>query len=159
MIVARARHEDLPAILELEQEGFDAARWSLESWEAELAADDRCVLAVRDFADHVIAVATFQSVADTADLHRVVVAPEHRSRGIGAQLVRAGMQWAQALGALKMLLEVRQDNQVAIRLYQRLGFQAIAQRPDYYGPGQHAVVMSHDLAQLKPANDVWGLHV
>jgi ribosomal-protein-alanine N-acetyltransferase len=71
-----------------------------------------------------------------------VVAPEARGRGIGGSLVRAGMDWAKAVGARRMLLEVRPDNVPAVRTYEKLGFTALNTRRDYYGTGADALVMA-----------------
>lgn len=46
-----------------------------------------------------------------------------------------------------MLLEVRPDNEAALRLYQRHGFAPVTTRRDYYGPDRRALVM---LAELDP---------
>ncbi len=96
-----------------------------------------------------LGVATFQLVADTADLHRVVVAPEKRGRGIGRALIEAGFTWAAARQGRRMLLEVEHDNDAALALYRRLGFAELARREDYYGAGRHALVMQYDIAGME----------
>ncbi len=140
MIVSRAAVTDLEAICALEESAFHKARWSQTAWLAEIEADDRYVLVDRDADDAIVAVATFSAVADTADLLRIVVAPEHRGKGLARGLVRAGIQWAQAFGATRLLLEVEETNDAARRLYDRAGFRPIARRDDYYGTGRHALV-------------------
>jgi ribosomal-protein-alanine N-acetyltransferase len=60
---------------------------------------------------------------------------------------------ASAVGARRMLLEVRPDNEPAVALYRRLGFAAVTTRRDYYGPGAHALVM---LRPLRDA-DAWAV--
>ncbi len=57
----------------------------------------------------------------------------------------AGLEWAAATGADRMLLEVRHDNRGAIALYEKFGFTAISHRRDYYGAGADAVVMQASL--------------
>jgi ribosomal-protein-alanine N-acetyltransferase len=39
------------------------------------------------------------------------------------------------------MLEVGYENEPAIALYQQLGFEQRAARQDYYGPGQHALIL------------------
>ena len=154
MIISHARPDDLAGIVELEKVGFDAAeQWSETAWAEELAAHDRYVLARFDVDDTIIGVATFSRVAEMSDLNRVIVHPEFRGRGIGASLVRAGLDWASAVGARRMLLEVRPDNESAVALYRRLGFQAVTTRRDYYGPGHHALVMLRPLRD----GDAWAV--
>ena len=99
-----------------------------------------------------IGVANFGCVEDMADLNRVVVHRDARGRGVAAQLIRAGIEWAEALGATRMLLEVRTDNDPAVGLYSRLGFDRISLRRDYYGPGVDAVVM---LRPISEATGAW----
>jgi RimJ/RimL family protein N-acetyltransferase len=50
------------------------------------------------------------------------VLPTHRSRGIGAQLVQVCLAAARTRGLTRVELEVRADNERALRLYRRLGF-------------------------------------
>lgn len=147
MIISRAQMADLDEIAALERDGFAEARWSADAWASEIAADDRHVLVMRDADGAVSGVATFQTVEDTADLHRVVVRPDQRRLGIGRRLVQAGLEWAAGLGAERMLLEVDLENTGARRLYDELGFTPIARRSDYYGPGHHAIVMACDLRE------------
>lgn len=152
MLVSTARADDLVGLLSLEETGFDEAeRWSSQSWASELDAPNRLVLVSRD-ADGVEAVACFSVLADTAELLRIVVRPDRAGRGIGRRLVGLGKEWAEAAGADRMMLEVRHDNQAALWLYEAAGFNPIARRRDYYGPGRDAVVMEcalahHDLMQ------------
>lgn len=146
MIVTAATHADLPAIVALEQ-AFTRAGWSEQSWADELAADGRCTLVEKDAAGTVRGVATFSAVADVADVNRVVVAPEARRAGIGRRLVLAGLEWAQAVGAQQVMLEVEAGNVPAIGLYEQVGFVPLARRANYYGAGADALVMALPLGR------------
>lgn len=142
MIFARAVPADLPEIAALEREGFSDAVWSSDAWAAEIDGVDRHVLVARETAaDEIVGVATFQVVHDVADLHRVVVRADRQGAGIGRRLVLAGIEWAEAMGAERMLLEVAADNRRALALYRRFGFEPIARRDDYYAAGRPALVM------------------
>ncbi|UED85655.1 GNAT family N-acetyltransferase [Streptomyces profundus] len=54
-----------------------------------------------------------------AEVMGVYLAPEHRGTGLGAQLMRAAMDWA---GDLDVRLRVHQHNARAARFYRNLGF-------------------------------------
>jgi ribosomal-protein-alanine N-acetyltransferase len=150
---------DLDAVLALEECFDPGSRWSADAWLAELSGADRLVLASRpvelvetglpegstDRPARMDAVATFQVVADVADLHRILVAPRARGRGLATALVEAGCAWSVARGAGRMLLEVENDNVPALALYRRLGFVELHARRDYYGPGRTALVMQKRL--------------
>ncbi|HEY5820946.1 MAG TPA: GNAT family N-acetyltransferase [Propionibacteriaceae bacterium] len=142
-----ARQGDLPSIMGLERSGFAATeQWSERSWQGELVGDSRTILIAR--AHQPVGVISLKTVGELADLHRLVVAPAHRRRGVGADLVRAGLAAVRHQGATAVILEVDYDNEGAIALYQRLGFEQLSARQNYYGPGQHALIMKlYDLPE------------
>ncbi|MEA4943249.1 MAG: GNAT family N-acetyltransferase [Propionicimonas sp.] len=143
MIISTARAEDLDEVLALEATGFEPGeRWSRESWASEIDHPERLVLVRHDAHGLIVAVASFSLAADASDLLRVIVHPAVRSRGYGSSLVRAGMEWAKAVGAERMLLEVRPDNAPAVKVYTRLGFKPLSTRRNYYPTGADALVMA-----------------
>ena len=126
----------------------ESERWSASAWADELRATDR-LIGTRRLDDRLVAAATVQVVAGVADLHRILVAPDVRGRGIAADLL-AEMLARAARRADRMLLEVRRDNVPARALYRRFGFAEIATRGSYYGPGVDALVMERALASTPP---------
>lgn len=152
MIYGPAAEADVEQIMAVEADSFPTSeRWGEQAWRDELLADDRLVIVGRDADGRVAAAATFQQVAEVADLHRIMVAPDHRGHGAAGRLMGAGLEWAAATGAERMLLEVRHDNLGAIALYEKFGFTPIARRRGYYGAGVDAVVMQ---ASLTPEEDL-----
>lgn len=153
MNVVAAQSPDLPGLCALEQAFPVAERWSEALWRDEL---DRAPHAGHVVVAHddgvVVGAAAFQCVIDVADLHRIVVAGDHRRRGLATLLLFDGARWARARGAERMLLEVRHDNAAAIRFYDRHGFRRVAERTDYYAPGAHAVVMELSLTPERTAS-------
>jgi len=135
-----ARPDDLPAIVALETAGFPPAeRWTERSWRDELLGEDRTVLVAR--ADKPVGVITVRTTGELSDLHRLAVAPAHRRQGVGAALVGAGLAAARQQGARAVILEVAFDNDPAIALYSKLGFEQLGARENYYGPGRHALIL------------------
>ena len=138
--VLAARRDDLGAIMALEREGFVVEeQWSERSWQGELLGERRTVLIAR--ASHPVGVITLQTVDRSADLQRLIVAARHRRRGVGSTLIRAGLLAVHHQGARSVLLEVGYDNEPAIATYQRFGFEQLAARQNYYGPGRHALIL------------------
>ncbi|HHT14030.1 MAG TPA: GNAT family N-acetyltransferase [Propionibacterium sp.] len=141
---------DLPGIMALEA-SFDK-KWSEQSWRDEITGTGRLVLIARTTPrgqaqePEIIGVACFQHVDEVVDLHRIVVAPEHRRLGFARVMLVAGLQWAIERGARRMLLEVDHRNEPAITLYRGYGFREITRRADYYGPGAHALILERALA-------------
>ncbi len=58
----------------------------------------------------------------------VAVHPNHRRQGIASRLTKKAIEHAQQHGAHSLWLQVREDNQAAIRLYRSLGFSEKARR-------------------------------
>ena len=139
-MIGPAVEADLDAIVALESDGFDDGRWSRASW-ADALASGRVRVLVARAGDEVVGVAGLSHVAGVADLDRVVVRSDHRRRGLGRRLVLAGLDWADGVGAGRVLLEVDATNAPAVGLYERLGFVPVGRRPGYYGPGRDALVM------------------
>lgn len=61
--------------------------------------------------------------ADSALLTDLVVVESHRGRGIGTLLVEDALALSARAGLVRLSLEVRRDNAVALRMYARLGFE------------------------------------
>lgn len=59
----------------------------------------------------------------TAHVFLLYVAPEHRKRGIGSALMVHAELWATGRGDRKISLQVFTNNQPALNLYQKLGYQ------------------------------------
>jgi ribosomal protein S18 acetylase RimI-like enzyme len=71
------------------------------------------------------AVAAGLAVAEPpwAGLFEINVAPEYRRRGLGRVLSTALLSWAHSAGAERAYLQVLADNEPAIALYRKLGFE------------------------------------
>ncbi|MCL1841056.1 MAG: GNAT family N-acetyltransferase [Propionibacteriaceae bacterium] len=158
----RAGTGDLAGLVGLESSCFGPdERWSAPSWQAELDGDDRAVwVAVRtrrdadaggcQAFDEVVAACCVHLAGEDAELFRVMTAPALRGLGVATMLVSAGLAWARAHGAVRMLLEVRHDNVTARSLYADLGFTDLYLRTNYYGYGLDAVVMSRPVGEPTP---------
>jgi [ribosomal protein S18]-alanine N-acetyltransferase len=89
-----------------------------------------------------VAFALAWSVADELHLLDMASHPEHRRKGHARALLRALASYAQRLGKRLWLLEVRQSNESAIRLYRSVGFETTGVRRGYYSDtGEDALEM------------------
>ena len=70
--------------------------------------------------------------ADEAEILTVAVSPQVRRTGIARRLLDRALTAAADQGAIRMYLEVADDNVAAIALYRAAGFEQIAIRPRYY---------------------------
>jgi len=78
--------------------------------------------------EHCIAVARVAVDGRWAGLFAVEVDPAARRRGLGSAVSVAALRWAVSQGARRSYLQVRSDNDAAVRMYERLGF---ARHHDY----------------------------
>ena len=73
------------------------------------------------------------------------VAPEHRQKGHGYELMDAVEEHFYKSGARTVRLEVRTSNEPAQRLYFKLGYKIIRRMPGYYTSGDDGYLMVKDL--------------
>jgi ribosomal-protein-alanine N-acetyltransferase len=76
-----------------------------------------------------------------ADMMNLAVVPDFRNRGIGQQLVMELISHLADLDVKSLTLEVRQSNAAAISLYEKMGFQQVGLRPNYYQKPKEAALI------------------
>jgi len=71
-------------------------------------------------------------IVDEAHVATLAVEPEYRQQGIGRRLLATALREAAHKGLREATLEVRANNLVAQRLYQKFMFETVGFRPHYY---------------------------
>lgn len=74
----------------------------------------------------------FNYLYDECHLMNIVTDPNCRGLGLATQLMHAMYDNAKQSGMVKVILEVRDSNQVAIEFYHKQGFAEIGLRKKYY---------------------------
>ena len=97
------------------------------------------------FQTQLVGVVTFSLSIDDADIEGVVVDKQFRKQGIGEKLMHSAHEFILDKQIKSVLLEVRESNINAISLYQKLGYQRIAVRKNYYSDGENALVLRKEL--------------
>ena len=88
-----------------------------------------------------------QTVAGETDMMNVAVHPDYRRQNIALALVKGLIEALKERGSLCLSLEVRQSNAPAIALYEKLGFQQVGLRPNYYrNPKENAYILRKEWA-------------
>jgi ribosomal-protein-alanine N-acetyltransferase len=127
---------DVEPVHALDAELFGPTAWTPAMFWSELAAGDSRWYTVAEMADGALAgYAGLLVSGSEADVQTIGVRPASQRRGLGALMLRAVTAEAVHRGATSLLLEVRADNEPAIRLYTREGFERISLRRRYYQPG------------------------
>lgn len=89
-----------------------------------------------------------QSVPPEADMMNLAVAPEARRQGIAEALVHALEAALREKGTESLTLEVRVSNLPARTLYEKLGFEPVGLRKNYYfHPKEDACILRKDWNQ------------
>jgi ribosomal-protein-alanine N-acetyltransferase len=90
----------------------------------------------------------YSRVLDEISIHNIAVCASRRGRGVGSRLLAGLLEWVKPVGVSRCLLEVRESNTAARRLYEKMGFTLDGERRNYYpGPGarEHALLLSRSL--------------
>ena len=131
---------DIDDVMDAERELFAATAWTPAQFWSELSQANRSYRVVED-GGGLVAYAGLLVNPPTADVQTIAVVPRAQRRSIGRTLLAELIDTARAAGCTEMLLEVRADNDAAICLYRGEGFETIARRAAYYGPGSDALIM------------------
>ena len=144
--------EDIPAVLEIDRDSFPNP-WPERSYRYELINNPAAQLFVVKLDDGaVVAYLGYWLIADEVHISTFAVKPDFRMQGIGEDLLRSALLSAIEKGARVATLEVRESNDSAIKLYEKLGFEVVGNRAGYYRDNnEDATLMTlHDLGVLMP---------
>ena len=144
MEIIKMNEAHVPAIAELEKLCFSDP-WSQSSIAGELTGRLSHWLVSVD-GEQVLGYIGSQSVLGQSDMMNVAVHPDHRRKGIAQALILALCADLQAQGNSCLTLEVRASNAPAIALYEKLGFDTVGRRPNYYRhPKEDALILRKSL--------------
>ena len=136
---------DLPVLVSMERVLFADSPWSMGQFKEEFKGvpNSRYFMVATNEQDQIVGYAAVLVVAPgvEADVLTVAVLPEYARQGIATHFMGELEKWSEEKQASAMMLEVGVENIGAIALYEKLGYQTIATRKNYYGQGQDAFVM------------------
>lgn len=133
---------DLDAIVGIEQASFSNP-WTRDMYVRELQNPDVSFLYVlRAPEAGIVAFCSFWLVLDEVHINNLAVRGDFRGQGLGTALLEHVLRAGASRGAGRATLEVRRSNAPARRLYERLGFEVAATRPNYYvSPSEDALIL------------------
>ncbi|WP_233840255.1 GNAT family N-acetyltransferase [Dyella sp. 2HG41-7] len=146
--VRRAELSDLDDLVALEEATFDSDKISRAQFRRHLDSDTARVLVAS--ANHRrflgTAMVFFRKGSRAARLYSIASLPEARGKGVGTALIEAAEMAAQQRHCDALRLEVRTDNDSAIRLYERLGYRRVHPiKKAFYEDGSDAFVYEKTL--------------
>jgi ribosomal-protein-alanine N-acetyltransferase len=154
VLIRPATPDDVPSIRALERQTETAAHWAEREYDALFAAEapPRVTLVATSEADagRLIGFVIARCATAEWEIENVVVTPEKRNRGLVIKIIRELLLQAQSAGATSVLLEVRESNLAARRLYEKLGFSQHGRRSNYYqGPEEDALLLCFSMTNLR----------
>lgn len=148
-LIRLASTADVLALAELEHatyqaEGYPAALFyqAIAQWpQTQLVATATSIDSV-----HGYIMAAPGEQTDDLWIMSLLVASEARGQGLGKQLLQALLKSAaqQPNNYRTATLTVAPYNAAAIALYQQQGFQQIALKPNFMGPGEDRIILQHN---------------
>jgi ribosomal-protein-alanine N-acetyltransferase len=158
MIIRDMRFDDISPVAELER-AYSLTPWDENGLLTYLLREDALFLVASDefpedydpeavdeenfFWPEIYGYVGLLMVPYEADVLNITVSGKVRNRGIGTRLMREILERAKKYGVTDIHLEVRESNEAAIHLYEKLGFLRDGIRKNYYtAPVENAVTMT-----------------
>jgi ribosomal-protein-alanine N-acetyltransferase len=146
VLIREATPADIPALLRIEQRVAAAAHWTPLQYQALFARDLLpCITLVAEAPPPAGAIHGFvigRSQGPDWEIENLAVDARERRQGIGGRLVRELLARLRGAGVTEVLLEVRESNTAALRLYESVGFRHEGRRPQYYhDPDEDALLL------------------
>ena len=148
----RLEPRDLDTVEEIERASYPTP-WSRSMFVAELRKPSALALGAYSEEGGLIGYAFVSRYVDAWHVMNVAVAAGYRRRGVATTLLERLFELTASDPRSGYTLEVRVSNTQAIRLYERLGFEARGIRRGYYTDNREdAVIMWRDPASSEQAS-------
>lgn len=131
---------DLEAVAAIEREAISPP-WSKNAFRDSLSLSHTIFLVAECGGELAGYCGAYQSLEE-AEITNVAVKKELRGQGIAKRLLLELFDIGKSRGAFAFTLEVRVTNQAAIHLYEKLGFESLGVRKNFYEkPREDALIM------------------
>ncbi|MDO4911954.1 MAG: ribosomal protein S18-alanine N-acetyltransferase [Lactobacillus sp.] len=129
--VIPAKVKDAAQAIMLEQQIYDDLPWNEYTFRTEFAKKSALYYGLYDHGS-MVGLVGLRVKNDEAHITNIMVNPNYQSQGIGHFLLDLIIDKAKLLNCSLVSLEVRKDNDRAIRLYEQYGFKKYRVRKRYY---------------------------
>ena len=138
------KSEYIDKILEISSKNIPCG-WSKQAYIAELNKDNS-LYCVALYNGEVAGFIGVQYVLDTADITNIAVDDSYKRQGIATMLLNKMFELCKNHSVSIVELEVRETNQAAHSLYQKMGFEKCGIRKNYYSDtGEAAILMTKQI--------------
>ena len=129
---------DVKSAAEIEKDSLSTA-WSEKQIEETLGNENALYLVAKEDGN-IVGIASAYNILGDAEILNIAVKEEYRGRKIGKLLLNSLINELKNKNASRITLEVAEDNERAIALYEKNGFEPIYRRKNFYR-GKDAIVM------------------
>lgn len=136
---------DLDAVMRIELDNYPVA-WTKGIMKDCIKSDYHCIVLKRD--EQIIGYAFLMTHSDESHLLNMCVDKKLQSQGLGRKMLKYLENICRYCHSKVFLLEVRESNPIALKLYQSCGFKQIGLRNNYYkcvNGRENAIVMTKQL--------------
>jgi ribosomal-protein-alanine N-acetyltransferase len=136
--------EELTDVLELDNLCFGGL-WSLDGYKKEIESPNSCLLILTiniEESEKIIGLGCFWAILDEAHLTILAIHPDFQGQGLGKLLLSKLLEEAENKNLERATLEVGENNNKALNLYQQFGFKEAGRRKKYYKKtGEDALIL------------------
>lgn len=133
---------DLDSLVILERDSFPDGSFSRRRMKHLMVRAKSVTLVHEENGIHGYALLLFRNDTDAARLYSICVDGSHRNRGVGKVLIDSAERTAKKMGRKRMTLEVKENGEVTVPFYSKLGYVPVGRLMDYYGKGVHGLRMT-----------------
>jgi ribosomal-protein-alanine N-acetyltransferase len=130
-IIREAKRSDLIRIAEIEKLSFEFESWGLFFLGKFLEIPYNKIIVAEN--NEILGYCAFSDEGEIIHIKSIAVHPNYRNKGIARALIKEVMKLKKDI-----YLEVRVSNEIAIKLYENLGFKKIKTIKKFYSNGEDA---------------------
>lgn len=118
--------------------------WTYNVFKSELENPNSMYI-VAKFDDEIVGFAGIWKAYDDVHITNIVTRKDIRNQGIGSKLLEELINLAKKTNFKTLTLEVNENNNSAIHLYEKFGFSTVGVRKKYYNNIDNAIIMSMNI--------------
>lgn len=147
ILIRELTKEDITAVSELEIECFPTSYWPKDQIEYEFENNPISTQLVAVFEDKIVGYLDFMITFDSATINRLATSISMRNKGVATSLLNRMIDICkhQEEEVFWITLEVRISNANAISLYEKLGWERITVKKNYYSDGEDAFYLVRNM--------------
>lgn len=139
--IEKMRLFDIPSVAELDKNSLFES-WSEKIYEESLKNKNYNIL-VAKLGSKIVGFISMYCAVDEGYICNIAVEKSHRKQGIGTSLISEIITYSQNKNLKFLTLEVRESNTETVKFYEKLGFEKLGVRKNFYlNPTENAVIMT-----------------